>query len=360
MRCAVFVLSGTMGNQIAIRSLLKQPPYSVICNRQSHLFQYECGTVSAFSQAQMIPVIPKNSAHMSLEDIIPNVVPDDGDTHCSPKRVISIENTIGGRTVPLEEVGRISNYARAKGISLHIDGARLWNACYQSEAPMTASQAAEGARRLLKSYCSLANTVSLCLSKSLGAPGGSVLACNSPDLASRARHFRKAMGGGMRQIGVLTAPGRVAIESVFLSGEHLPRANAIAKRLEDTWKSLGGQVQPGLDQETNMVWLDLDGMGITDEEFVRIVTPYGVKVSDGRIVTHYRESISGSRHSPSPPSRYNMLRTRLLNHIIASEITDDAVTALEDALRTVAETGQGGRRQRPSKQVEGEKATPLS
>ncbi|KAL2279588.1 hypothetical protein FJTKL_13282 [Diaporthe vaccinii] len=329
MRCAVFVLSGTMGNQIAIRSLLKQPPYSVICNRQSHLFQYECGTVSAFSQAQMIPVIPKNSAHMSLEDIIPNVVPDDGDTHCSPKRVISIENTIGGRTVPLEEVGRISNYARAKGISLHIDGARLWNACYQSEAPMTASQAAEGARRLLKSYCSLANTVSLCLSKSLGAPGGSVLACNSPDLASRARHFRKAMGGGMRQIGVLTAPGRVAIESVFLSGEHLPRANAIAKRLEDTWKSLGGQVQPGLDQETNMVWLDLDGMGITDEEFVRIVTPYGVKVSDGRIVTHY-------------------------------QITDDAVTALEDALRTVAETGQGGRRQRPSKQVEGEKATPLS
>lgn len=299
MRSAVFVLSGTMGNQIAIRSLLKQPPYSVICNRHSHLFQYECGTVSAFSQAQMIPVIPRSGAHMTLEDIIPNVVPDDGDTHCSPTRVISIENTIGGRVVPLDEVSRVSNYARARGISLHIDGARLWNACYPtSEAPTAPSQAAEDARRLLKSYCSLADTVSLCLSKSLGAPGGSVLACNSPDLASRARHFRKAMGGGMRQAGVLTAPGRVAIESVFLSGQHLPRANAIARRLEDTWKSLGGRVQPGLGQETNMVWLDLGGMGITDEEFVRLVTPYGVKVSDGRIVTHYRESPAVFRHAP--------------------------------------------------------------
>lgn len=307
MRSAVFVLSGTMGNQIAIRSLLRQPPYSVICNRQSHLFQYECGTVSAFSQAQMIPVIPKNSAHMSLEDILPNVVPDDGDTHCSPTRVISIENTIGGRAVPLEEVRRISNYARSKRIFLHIDGARLWNACYpSSEAPTTTSQAAEDARSLLKSYCSLADTVSLCLSKSLGAPGGSILACNSAELASRARHFRKAMGGGMRQIGVLTAPGRVAIESVFLSGQHLPRANAIARRLENTWKSLGGHVQPGLDQQTNMVWLDLDGMGITDEEFVRVVTPYGVKVSDGRIVTHYRKSLAISRPMPSPPSHCNV------------------------------------------------------
>lgn len=302
MRSAVFVLSGTMGNQIAIRSLLKQPPYSVICNRHSHLFQYECGTVSAFSQAQMIPVIPRNSAHMSLEDILPNIVPDDGDTHCSPTRVISIENTIGGRAVPLEEVLKISDYARSKGISLHIDGARLWNACYSSsEASTTASQAAKGARRLLKKYCSLADTVSLCLSKSLGAPGGSVLVCKSAELASRARHFRKAMGGGMRQIGVLTAPGRVAIESVFLSGQHLPRANAIARRLENTWKSLGGKVQPGLDQQTNMLWLDLAGMGITDEEFVRIVTPYGVKVSDGRIVTHYRKSLAVSRPTPSPP-----------------------------------------------------------
>lgn len=289
MCSAVFVLSGTMGNQVAIRSLLKQPPYSVICNRNSHLFVHECGTVSAFSQAQMIPVIPKKGAHMTLEDIIPNIVPDDGDNHCSPTRVISIENTIGGRIVPLEEVTRISNYARTKGISVHIDGARLWNACYPHNTGLTTAQAVENARHLLRSYCALADTVSLCLSKSLGAPGGSVLVSNSPDIALRARHFRKAMGGGMRQIGVLTAPGRAAIESVFLSGEHLPRANAIARRLEGTWRSLGGRIRPGLDQETNMVWLDLSVLGITDEEFVRIVSPFGVKVAGCRLVTHYRK-----------------------------------------------------------------------
>lgn len=288
---ALFVLSGTMGNQIAIRCLLDRPPYSVICNRHSHLFQWECGMVSTFSQAQMIPVIPKDNAYMSLEDIVPNVVPDDGDTHAAPTKVISIENTIGGRIVPLSEVKRISDFARAHGISLHIDGARLWNACYPPSSGVlpTASQATEEARHLLRAYCALADTVSLCLSKSLGAPGGSVLVFRSQAIASRARHYRKALGGGIRQTGVLTAPGRIAVESVFLSGQHLPRANAIAKRLEHTWKSLGGHVQAGLEQQTNMVWLDLKKAGMTDDEFVKIVEGYGAKVADGRLVTHHRK-----------------------------------------------------------------------
>lgn len=105
-----------------------------------------------------------------------------------------------------------------------------------------------------------------------------------------------------------------------------------------------------------MVWLELKCMGIPDEGLVRI----GVEVSDGTTVTQDRMSLAVSHHSPSLPSRCNVVRTRLLNHHVTSEITDDAVTALEDALRTVAKTGKGGGQQRPSKQVEGEKATPLS
>lgn len=93
----------------------------------------------------------------------------------------------------------------------------------------------------------------------------------------------------MRQIGVLAAPARVAVESVFLSGEHVPRSNAIAKRLEESWIRLGGRVQPGLEQETNMVWLDLKAAKVTDAEFVAIAEQEGVKVFDGRIVTHYRK-----------------------------------------------------------------------
>ena len=93
----------------------------------------------------------------------------------------------------------------------------------------------------------------------------------------------------MRQIGVLTSAARVAVDEIFLSGVHLPYANSIAKDLEQTWVSLGGLVQHGLDQETNMVWLDLKGSGVKDGEFVKIAAEEGLKVFDGRIVTHYRK-----------------------------------------------------------------------
>lgn len=290
---AVFVLSGTMGNQIALRCHLAQPPYSVICGRQSHVYEWECGMTSMFSHALMIPVIPSSEsrAYLTLEDIIPNIVLDDGDIHGAPTKVIALENTVLGRVMPVEEVRKISEYARERGIKVHLDGARLWNACYTSTTPAaTPAQAVEGAKSLLRAYCASVDSVTLCFSKSLGAPCGSILLSKTPSFISRARHFRKALGGGLRQLGVLTSPARVAIDHVFLSGEHIPRANAIAKRLEDSWKSMGGQVQAGLSQETNFVWLNLNKIGVKDEEFVKIAKEEGVTVGyDGRLATHYRK-----------------------------------------------------------------------
>lgn len=98
----------------------------------------------------------------------------------------------------------------------------------------------------------------------------------------------------MRQIGVLTAPARVALDDIFLSGEPLRRANAMAKDLEQSWKAMGGEIQPGLTQETNMVWLDLKKARVKDEEFVKVAEKEGVKVFDGRIVTHHRKSMMES------------------------------------------------------------------
>ncbi|OJD10737.1 hypothetical protein AJ78_08331 [Emergomyces pasteurianus Ep9510] len=299
---ALFVSSGSMGNQLALRAFLHQPPHSVICGRQSHTYVHECGMASMFSQAHVIPVLnsPNKSndheqeSYLTLEDIVPNIVPDDGDVHGAPTRVISLENTYKGKITPVSEVKRIAEYAQQHGIKVHMDGARLWNACYPpSSAGLTPAKAAETAKSLLREYCSHVDTVSMCLSKSLGAPTGSILVARSPEIIVRARHLRKALGGAMRQIGILTAPARVAIDEVFLAGEPMLRANAIAKELQEEWIALGGAVMPGLDQETNMAWLDLGKAGVSGDEFVGIAKDEGVRVIAPRIVTHYQISADG-------------------------------------------------------------------
>ncbi|PGH08829.1 hypothetical protein AJ79_05833 [Helicocarpus griseus UAMH5409] len=305
---ALFVSTGTMGNQLALRALLQQPPpYSVICGRHSHIFEHECGMAAIFSQAHLIPVLNNNNSntisgkqkrpYITLEDIIPNIVPDDGDPHGAPTRLIALENTFGGKITPVHEVQRICEYAHVRGIQVHMDGARLWNACYPpSSAAMPAEEAAEVAKRLLREYCAHVDTVSLCFSKSLGAPAGSVLAARSLEVIKRARHLRKALGGGMRQTGVLAAPARVAVDEVFLGGaggRGMLWANEVAREVEEEWVRLGGKVVEGMEQETNMVWLDLGREGVEGGEFEGIAREEGVEAFAPRVVSHFQISADG-------------------------------------------------------------------
>ncbi|KAK2738231.1 hypothetical protein FQN55_000646 [Onygenales sp. PD_40] len=313
---ALFISSGTMGNQLALRSLLKQPPHSVVLDRHSHTFEHESGMASMFSQAQLIPIsknLSAGPAYLTLTDIAANIVPDDGDTHSAPTRIIALENTHNGKIMPVSEVQRISEFARKHGIKLHMDGARLWNACYPPSTTTTTSPAEEAsatALSLLRAYCSLVDTVTLCFSKSLGAPAGSILLSNSAETIARARHFRKAMGGGMRQVGVLSAAARVAVEEVFVAGAPMVRANRIAREVEGSWVGMGGKVVEGLGQETNMVWLDLGAAGVEGGEFVGLCGEEGVKVTEwGRVVVHY-------------------------------QISDEAVEALKRALKRAIELGK--------------------
>lgn len=120
----LLVMSGTMGNQVAIRSHLTYPPHTVLCDARSHIANYEAGGISTLSGAGLITVHPSNNHHLTLEDIKKHAVISD-DQHSAPTRVISLENTLNGLILPLDEARRISEFCKQNDIRLHLDGARL-------------------------------------------------------------------------------------------------------------------------------------------------------------------------------------------------------------------------------------------
>jgi threonine aldolase len=277
---ALFVLSGTMGNQVALRAHLTTPPHAVLCDRRGHIINYEAGGVATLSQAMVQPLDAKNGTYLTLEEIQKHAVISD-DVHACPTRVISLENTLNGAIMPLSEVRRISKWAREQGIIMHLDGARLWEAV------------AAGAGTL-KEFCAEFDSISLCFSKGLGAPIGSIIIGTKPFI-KRSRWIRKSIGGGLRQAGVVAAPARVAVEETFLGGK-LTQSHENAKEIQKMWADLGGKLQYPVD--TNMVWLDLDAHSIDLNNFIELAQKYGITVRGGRFVVHYQigeEAIEGLR-----------------------------------------------------------------
>lgn len=272
---AVFVLSGTMGSQLALRSLLTQPPHSVLCDHRSHIFKSEAGGIALLTSAMVIPVVPKNGIYLTLEDIEQNFQPDDSIIRC-PTKVISLENTLYGIIIPLDEVRRISAFARKHGVKMHCDGARLWEV------------AAAGAGSLVD-FAACFDTASLCFSKGLGAPVGSILIGDQQTIIT-ARHLRKAIGGGLRQPGFIAAAARVAVDETFGKGPHgegglLQFSHATAKHVESMWREIGGRTKYPV--ETNVVWLDLEGQGISLSRFNDIGKEEGLNLKGERLLVYY-------------------------------------------------------------------------
>ncbi|KOS19630.1 Alanine racemase TOXG [Escovopsis weberi] len=282
----LFVLSGTMGNQIALRSLLTQPPHSVLADHRSHIINYEAGGVSALTGASVHPVVPKDGIHLTLEDVKAHVILS-SDIHACPTRVISLENTLNGMVMPLAEASRISAFARANGIKMHCDGARLWEAV------------ASGAGTLPE-FCALFDTISLCFSKGLGAPVGSIIVGDRTTL-EHARRTRKMIGGGMRQPGLLTAAARVAVDETFGTRDDgsaglLRLTHEFAKKVERLWVGLGGVLVHPV--HTNIVWLDVEAAGCTLERFGELCKNEGLTVMGNRLVTHYQIAQNGDEVLP--------------------------------------------------------------
>jgi threonine aldolase len=232
--------------------------------------QWEAGGVASLTGALMQTLQPKNGRYITLEEIQSVTVIGD-DIHYCPTKVISLENTLNGAVVPLQEMQRIYSWASEKGILVHLDGARLWEAV------------AAGAGSL-KDYCACADSVSLCFSKGLGAPMGSILV-GTRAFVKRARGVRKALGGGIRQAGVVTAAARVAVEDQFLGGK-LKATHERARKVEEMWKGFGGRTAKPV--ETNMVWLDLGHAGVEVERWIEMGQKVGLRLSGGRLVVHYQ------------------------------------------------------------------------
>ncbi|KAL8993061.1 MAG: hypothetical protein Q9169_006629, partial [Polycauliona sp. 2 TL-2023] len=243
---ALLVTSGTQGNQLCIRTHMTQPPHSILADTRSHIYQWEAGGISSFTGAFPIQVQPGNGHHITVEDVKREAVVDDDDVHHVPTTLISLENTLNGTILPLADAQAISSFAREHGVKMHLDGARLWEAV----------SAGAGS---LKEYCACFDSVSLCFSKGLGAPIGSIVVGSEPFI-KRARHLRKMMGGGMRQSGVVAAPARVAVDENFLGGR-LEASHETARMVGRMWEDKGGRLANGGRVESNMVWLDLDAAG---------------------------------------------------------------------------------------------------
>lgn len=221
-------------------------------------------------------VIPKNGIHLTLEDVQEHFVPDDNIHNC-PTRVVSLENTLNGMLMPLPEVRRISKWAREHEVKVHCDGARLWEAVAAGEGSLV-------------DFAENFDTLSLCFSKGLGAPVGSVLV-GSKKYIKHARWTRKAIGGGMRQSGVVTAAARVAVDETFGQGPNgdgglLRNSHEMAKRIEKMWTELGGKVIYPV--HTNMVWLDLKDAGSSDARISELGKEQGLKLWGSRLIIHYQ------------------------------------------------------------------------
>ena len=247
MEQALFCPSGTLTNQIAI-AVHTDPGDEVRCSYQSHIYNYEGGGIARNSGAQ-VRLVGNDSGILTADDVQSNINPSD--SHYTNTSLVSIENTTnrgGGKCYQLEEVKAIAEVCRQNGLKYHLDGARLFNALVaKNEAPAD--------------YGGQFDSISICLSKGLGAPVGSLL-LGSEEFISKAHRVRKVMGGGMRQAGYLAAAGIYALNNNI---ERLADDHARAKYISESIKE-APYIESTEDPETNILMVNLT---ISAEEYLK-------------------------------------------------------------------------------------------
>ena len=269
---ALFVPSGSMANQVAIRSHT-EPGDAAITAHGSHSYLYESGAAAAVSGVQFT-LIGRNGL-FDADEVRAAVYPTND--HYPRTRLLCVENThnrSGGRLFPFDDFCQVAAVARDAGLRVHLDGARIFNAEVASGVPV-ARFAAE------------ADSLSFCLSKGLGAPVGS-LVVGSAEFIHRAHRFRKMLGGGMRQAGILAAAGLVALDTMV---DRLAEDHQNARRLAEGLANIGGLAVDADSIQTNIVIFDIDEKVGEAPHFIKAMKDAEVLVSypgerSVRMVTH--------------------------------------------------------------------------
>ena len=258
---AVFVPTGTMGNTIAIKMHTNHGE-EVVCDARSHLVDWELSMMAWFSGC-LARTIRAEDGILTWNQIAP--VLRTGTSHNAPCTLIALENThnmAGGTVYPLAIIDQICAEAHDRGVKVHIDGARVFNASVATATPVA---------RIARDV----DSVMFCLSKGLGAPVGS-LVVGTAEAIERGRLYRKRLGGGMRQAGVLAAAGLIALEeSPSRLHEDHENARFLAQRLSEI---PGIKIDPAR-VRTNIVIFDISGLGITSAELSRDLKSAGVRAN---------------------------------------------------------------------------------
>lgn len=266
---ALFVSSGTQSNLLAIMSHCARGEEYIV-GQTAHTYKYEAGGAAVLGSVQPQPLDFQPDGTLNLDQVKAAIKPND--YHFARTRLLCLENTQGGKVLPLDYQAEARALARAHGLAIHLDGARIFNAAVKLGVDVQA---------ISRHY----DTVSVCLSKGLAAPVGSVL-CGPADFIDRARRLRKMVGGGMRQAGVLAAAGIIALTQMV---ERLGDDHANARRLAEGLLAI-----PGFDLnlemvQTNMVFFSLAKPLVG--HFGPSMWDRGVIIGDGpyaiRAVTHY-------------------------------------------------------------------------
>ena len=296
MEAALFVPSGTMGNLLCVLTHCSARGDEVLLGDESHISHYEQGGVAQLGGVHPRTVTTLSDGTLDLVELKSRIQPDD--PHHTNTRLVCVENTHnrrGGRVIPPSYMERLAETLKGTGIKVHVDGARIFNAATSLKLPVA---------QLL---CH-ADSVSVCLSKGLGAPIGSVIAGNR-DFIKRAHRLRKALGGGMRQVGVIAAPGLIALEKMSL---RLHEDHDLAQILANGIAAMSGLgLKVKLESvESNIIYFELFRDDMTAFEFSEQLLASGEGGSGGdaakvsvkicavtehlmRVVTHHQVSKEG-------------------------------------------------------------------
>src|SRR6185503_14294862 len=232
MQAALFFPSGTQSNLSAIMAHCQRGE-EVIVGQEAHTYRYEAGGAAVLGSIQPQPLANRPDGTLDLADVEAAIKPDD--SHFAITRLIALENTIGGKVLSRQYMADAIALARRRKLATHLDGARVFNAAVKLGMPVD-------------KLCEGFDTVSVCLSKGLGTPAGTVLV-GRRDVIDRARRVRKMLGGTMRQVGILAAAGLYALEH---NVDRLAEDHANAERLARGLAALGLKVDP---VQTNMVFV---------------------------------------------------------------------------------------------------------